>query len=324
MTIPTTDSIARTTNRQINTSSPEEQLRRLEPLLHTIPQSDTKRQRTIAVMPAYNAEATIARTLHDIPEGHVDEVILVDDCSSDRTAEVARSLGITVIEREQNGGYGANQKTCYQHALERGADFVVMLHPDFQYDSRLAGIAVDFLKLGICDVVLGSRIRTRREALEGGMPVWKYVANRILTTVENIALGQNLGDFHSGFRAYSRKVLETIPFLENSDDFVFDSQFLAQAVHFGFRIGDVPVPVRYFEEASSIPFRRCVTYGCGTLGVLAEFYANRWGWQESPRFASANSGTEPSANSGKSDLSPATAIDVAREWLLSEEAGLRQ
>ena len=183
----------------------------------------------------------------------------VDDGSSDRTAEVARSLGITVIEREQNGGYGANQKTCYQHALERDADFVVMLHPDFQYDSRVAGIAVDFLKLGICDVVLGSRIRTRREALDGGMPAWKYLANRILTTVENVALGQNLGDFHSGFRAYTREVLETIPFLENSDDFVFDNQFLAQAVHFGFRIGDVPVPVRYFEEASSIPFRRCVT-----------------------------------------------------------------
>ncbi|MCA9075761.1 MAG: glycosyltransferase family 2 protein [Planctomycetaceae bacterium] len=235
-------------------------------------------------MPAYNAASTIERTLNDIPLGSVDEVILVDDCSSDNTVEVARSLGITVIERESNGGYGANQKTCYQHALERGADYVVMIHPDFQYDSRLAGIAVDFLKLDICDVVLGSRIRTRQEALRGGMPVWKYVANRILTTVENIALGQNLGDFHSGFRAYSREVLETIPIDQNSDDFVFDSQFLAQAVHFGFRIGDVPVPVRYFEEASSIPFRRCVTYGCGTLGVLSEFYAHRLGIIDSPRF----------------------------------------
>ncbi|MCA9112361.1 MAG: glycosyltransferase family 2 protein [Planctomycetaceae bacterium] len=243
-------------------------------------------------MPAYNAESTIERTLRDIPVGTIDEVILVDDCSTDRTVEVARSLGITVIEREQNGGYGANQKTCYQHALERGADYVVMIHPDFQYDSRLAGIAVDFLKLGICDVVLGSRIRTRREALEGGMPVWKYVANRILTTVENIALGQNLGDFHSGFRAYSREVLETIPIEKNSDDFVFDSQFLAQAVHFGFRIGDVPVPVRYFEEASSIPFRRCVTYGCGTLGVLSEFYAHRVGLINSPRFQNATLGDD--------------------------------
>ena len=274
------------------TPSTDEQLRRLEPLLTTIPQADGNAKRTIAVMPAYNAESTIERTLRDIPVGSIDEVILVDDCSTDRTVEVARSLGITVIEREQNGGYGANQKTCYQHALERGADYVVMIHPDFQYDSRLAGIAVDFLKLGICDVVLGSRIRTRREALEGGMPVWKYVANRILTTVENIALGQNLGDFHSGFRAYSRAVLETIPIEENSDDFVFDSQFLAQAVHFGFRIGDVPVPVRYFEEASSIPFRRCVTYGCGTLGVLSEFYAHRVGLINSPRFQNATLGDD--------------------------------
>lgn len=264
--------------------TPAEQLKRAEPLLDSIPQSQTARKRTIAVMPAYNAASTIERTLNDIPLGSVDEVILVDDCSSDNTVEVARSLGITVIERESNGGYGANQKTCYQHALERGADYVVMIHPDFQYDSRLAGIAVDFLKLDICDVVLGSRIRTRQEALRGGMPVWKYVANRILTTVENIALGQNLGDFHSGFRAYSREVLETIPIDQNSDDFVFDSQFLAQAVHFGFRIGDVPVPVRYFEEASSIPFRRCVTYGCGTLGVLSEFYAHRLGIIDSPRF----------------------------------------
>ncbi len=264
--------------------SADEQLRRVEPLLSKIPQADVGTQRTIAVMPAYNAESTIERTLCDIPDGSIDEVILVDDCSTDRTVEVAQSLGITVVEREQNGGYGANQKTCYQHALERGADYVVMIHPDFQYDSRLAGIAVDFLKLGICDVVLGSRIRTRREALEGGMPVWKYVANRILTTVENIALGQNLGDFHSGFRAYSREVLQTIPIEQNSDDFVFDSQFLAQAVHFGFRIGDVPVPVRYFEEASSIPFRRCVTYGCGTLGVLSEFFAHRLGMINSPRF----------------------------------------
>ncbi|MGD9855914.1 MAG: glycosyltransferase family 2 protein [Planctomycetaceae bacterium] len=308
----------------------DEQLRRIEPLLHTIPQDANRRLRTIAVMPAYNAEATIERTLNDIPLGHVDEVILVDDCSSDRTVEVARTLGITVIERRENGGYGANQKTCYRHALERGADYVVMLHPDFQYDSRVAGLAVDFLKLGICDVVLGSRIRTRREALEGGMPVWKYIANRCLTTVENIALGQNLGDFHSGFRAYSRKVLETIPFHENSDDFVFDSQFLAQAVHFGFRIGDVPVPVRYFEEASSIPFRRCITYGCGTLRVLAEFYAHRWGWTQSPLFqkSTIKSGRpETGAPTSRHQTSPGLSASIAggavRRWLQSEEAGLR-
>ena len=264
--------------------SAAEQLRRVEPLLSALDHPDAHRKRTIVVMPAYNAEKTIAKTVADLPIDLIDEIILVDDCSSDRTVEVAESLGLTVVRHEQNGGYGANQKTCYRHALERGADHVVMVHPDYQYDARVAAIAVDFMRLGTCDVVMGSRIRTRREAFDGGMPVWKYVANRILTTVENIALGQNLGDFHSGFRAYSRKVLETIPWEENSDDFVFDSQFLAQAVHFGFRIGDIPVPVRYFDEASSIPFRRCVTYGCGTLGVLAEFYAHRWKLRESRRF----------------------------------------
>jgi len=235
-------------------------------------------------MPAYNAARTIARTVADIPANAVDEIILVDDCSKDDSVCVARNLGLRVIARERNGGYGANQKTCYTAALQRGADYVVMIHPDYQYDSRVVGAAIEFLKLGICDVVMGSRIRTRREALEGGMPRWKYVANRVLTTTENIALGQNLGDFHSGFRAYTRKVLETIPWENNSDDFVFDSQLLAQAVHFGFKIGDVPVPVRYFDEASSINFRRSVKYGLSTLGVLGEFYLHRMGIRRSRRF----------------------------------------
>ncbi|WP_391601805.1 glycosyltransferase family 2 protein [Thalassoglobus polymorphus] len=243
--------------------------------MHAVAADNTLPQRTIAVMPAYNASKTIRRTLEDIPKGVVDEVILVDDCSTDDTVEVAKSLGVTVIEHKKNGGYGANQKTCYEHALQRGADFVVMIHPDYQYDSRVMGAAIEFIKLGICDVVLGSRIRTRREALKGGMPVYKYIANRFLTTIENVALGQNVGDFHSGFRAYSRAVLEKIPFQTNSDDFVFDSQFLAQAVHFGFRIGDVPVPVRYFDEASSINFRRSAKYGLATLGVLAQFHLHR-------------------------------------------------
>lgn len=259
------------------------QFRRAEPLLNALSHPDIQAKRIVVVMPAYNAEATLERTVADLPVDLVDEVILVDDCSTDRTVEVARSLGLSVIQHRTNGGYGANQKTCYRHALDRGADYVVMVHPDFQYDARAASIAVDFMKLGTCDVILGSRIRTRREALEGGMPAWKYLANRVLTTIENVALGQNLGDFHTGFRAYSRRVLETIPWEQNSDDFVFDSQFLAQCVHFGFKIGDIPVPVRYFEEASSIPFRRCVTYGCGTLGVLAEFYAHRWKLRLSPR-----------------------------------------
>ncbi len=240
--------------------------------------------RTIAIMPAYNAAATLERTVADIPAGAVDEIILVDDCSRDNTVEIARRLGLTVITHEKNSGYGGNQKTCYRHALERGAEFIVMIHPDYQYDSRVVSVAVEILKLGICDVILGSRIRTRREALDGGMPKWKYVANRGLTTCENIALGQNLGDFHSGFRAYRRDVLETIPFERNSDDFVFDSQFLAQAVHFGFKLGDIPVPVRYFDEASSINFGRSVTYGLRTLQVLWQFWLHRLGIWRSPLF----------------------------------------
>jgi glycosyltransferase involved in cell wall biosynthesis len=235
-----------------------------------------KRQsRVIAVMPAYNAEKTLIATLGDMPAGCVDEVILVDDGSKDRTVELARELGLTVIVHPKNRGYGGNQKTCYQQALDRGADIVVMIHPDYQYDSRVIPNAVAFVELGICDVVLGNRIRSRQEALAGGMPLWKYVANRILTTVENVALGQNLGDFHSGFRVYRRNVLETIPFDRNSDDFVFDTQFLVQAVQFGFRLGDIPVPVRYFAEASSINFRRCLTYGFGTLESLGLYWMNR-------------------------------------------------
>ncbi|GDY09641.1 glycosyl transferase family 2 [Planctomycetia bacterium] len=240
--------------------------------------------RVVAVMPAYNAAATLEKTIADIPAGSVHEIILIDDCSRDNTVEIARRMGLTVIVHEKNTGYGGNQKTCYRHALERGADFVVMIHPDYQYDSRVIPVAVEILKLGICDVMLGSRIRTRREALDGGMPKWKYVANRGLTICENIALGQNLGDFHSGFRAYRREVLETIPFERNSDDFVFDSQFLAQAVHFGFKLGDIPVPVRYFEEASSINFGRSVTYGMRTLGVLAQFWLHRLRICRSPLF----------------------------------------
>ena len=240
--------------------------------------------RTIAVMPAYNAALTLRKTVADIPAGAVDEVILVDDCSLDRTVEIARELGLTVILHEKNLGYGGNQKTCYRHALDAGADYVVMIHPDYQYDSRVISVAVEILRLGICDCVLGSRIRTRNEALTGGMPLYKYLANRVLTILENICLGQNLGDFHSGFRAYRREVLETIPYENNSDDFVFDSQFLAQAVHFGFKLGDIPVPVRYFKEASSIHFGRSVKYGCLTLGVLVQYWANRLGIVRSPLF----------------------------------------
>ncbi len=234
-----------------------------------------RREKVVAVMPAYNAAATLKKTVADIPVGCVDEIILVDDCSRDDTVKIARELGLTVIEHEKNIGYGGNQKTCYRRALETGADYIVMIHPDYQYDSRLIPVAVEIMRLGICDCVLGSRIRTRREALAGGMPLYKYLANRLLTVIENVVLGQNLGDFHSGFRAYRRNVLTTIPWEHNSDDFVFDSQFLAQAVHFGFKLGDIPVPVRYFSEASSINFLRSVKYGISTLGVLARFWMYR-------------------------------------------------
>ncbi len=240
--------------------------------------------KTIAVMPAYNAAKTLERTIADIPPGSVDEIVLVDDCSRDNTVEIAERLGLTVIRHEKNLGYGGNQKTCYRHALAAGADYVVMIHPDYQYDSRVIPVAVEIIRLGICDFVMGSRIRTRREALAGGMPRWKYVANRCLTLTENIVLGQNLGDFHSGFRAYRREVLETIPYLKNSNDFVFDSEFLAQAVHFGFKLGDIPVPVRYFDEASSINFRRSVKYGLSTLGVLGKYWLRQLGIHRSALF----------------------------------------
>jgi glycosyltransferase involved in cell wall biosynthesis len=233
------------------------------------------RARVMAVMPAYNAAATLRRTVSDIPMGSVDDILLVDDGSRDDTVAIARQLGLRVIEHGTNRGYGANQKTCYTAALESTAEIVLMIHPDYQYDSRVIPYLVGFIELGICDVMLGSRIRTRREALDGGMPIWKYAANRGLTFLENVSLGQNLGDFHSGLRAYRRQVLETVPFLVNSDDFVFDTQFLVQCVYFGYRLGDVPVPVRYAADASSINFRRSVRYGVSTLATLGQYWARR-------------------------------------------------
>ena len=247
-------------------------------------------RKIIAVMPAYNAAATLEKTYRDIPPGSVDEVIVVDDASRDETVLIARSLGLTVIEHPENRGYGANQKTCYGEALRRGADIVVMIHPDYQYDSRLTPLLTGFIEAGVCDVVLGSRIRTRQEALDCGMPVYKYFANRLLTLVENLCLGQNLGEFHSGFRAYSRQVLDTIPYHANSDDFVFDSQFLIQAVHFGFRIGDVPVPVRYMAEASSINWHRSLTYGVQTLTTLGLYLLVRASVCRSPLFERGSNG----------------------------------
>jgi len=241
-------------------------------------------KKTIVVMPAYNAEETLKKTVDDIPDGHVDEIILVDDNSTDNTVEVAKSLGIHTIVHNENRGYGANQKTCYTEALNRGADIIIMVHPDYQYDSRLVPYILGFIEKDVCDVVLGSRIRTRQETLEMGMPLYKYISNRFLTTIENIVLGQNVSDFHTGYRAYSRKVLETIPFLNNSDAFVFDTEFLTQAVYFNFRIGCVPVPVRYFSEASSIDFKNSAIYGLKTLNTLLKFVCQKIGIIRSPLF----------------------------------------
>jgi glycosyltransferase involved in cell wall biosynthesis len=238
---------------------------------------EIKLTNVIAVMPAFNAELTLEKTHNDLPPGCVNEVILSDDCSTDRTVEIANRLGLTVLRHGKNRGYGANQKTCYDAALAANADAVVMLHPDYQYDSRITPHALGFLSNGICDVIIGSRIRSRSEALKSGMPLYKYISNRFLTITENIILSQNLGDFHSGFRVYTREVLETIPYHNNSDDFVFDSEFLAQAVYFGFRIGDVPIPARYFPEASSINFAGSLKYGIQTLGVLAKYILQRSG-----------------------------------------------
>lgn len=228
-------------------------------------------------MPAYNAESTIAKTFSDIPNGSVDQVILVDDASTDNTVEVAKSLGITVLCHSENKGYGANQKTCYDAALERGADIVIMIHPDYQYDPSVIPYASGILSIGICDVILGSRIRTRKEALACGMPLYKYISNRFLTIIENLILGQNLGDFHSGFRVYTREVIETIPYRYNSNDFVFDTEFLTQTVYYGFRIGDIPIPTRYSDEASSINFIRSVKYGFQTLLVMAKYLIQKAG-----------------------------------------------
>lgn len=239
--------------------------------------------RIVVVMPAYNAAKTIEKTYSDIPAGIVSQVILVDDVSQDETVEIAQQLGIKVIVHIQNRGYGGNQKTCYLHALSGDADIVVMLHPDYQYDSRLIPEMVRPIQEGRADLVLGSRL-LGGGTLAGGMPLYKYISNRFLTIVENLVLGQNLSECHTGFRAYSRRLLETLPFVLNSDDFVFDSQIIVQTVAFGFKIAEIAVPTRYFKEASSVNFRRSVVYGLATLSALSTYILDRTGIRPSPLF----------------------------------------
>lgn len=232
-------------------------------------------KRIAVVMPAYNAEKTLEATVHELPE-LVDIRILVDDSSSDRTVEVARRLGLLHFVHDRNYGYGRNQQTCYREALAEGADVIIMVHPDYQYTPLLVTAMASMVAYGVYDVVLGSRI-IGGQALRGGMPLYKYVFNRLLTAFENLFLGIKVSEYHTGYRAFSREVLTTLPLLENSDDFVFDNQMLAQCAFFNFRIGEVSCPTKYFPEASSINFRRSVKYGLGVLGTALQFALQKWG-----------------------------------------------
>lgn len=244
-----------------------------------------KQLKVIVVMPAYNAERTIEQTYRDIPKGLADEVIVVDDASHDKTITKAKSLGLTTIAHPENRGYGGNQKTCYATALKKGADIVVMIHPDYQYDATLTGEMIRPIEHSRYDIMLGSRIRTRAEALAGGMPSWKYFPNRVLTALENIVLGLNLSEYHTGFRAFSARALRKLPLEKNSDDFIFDQEILVEAIARGMRIGEIPVPVRYFDEASSINFSRSVAYGLGILWLLTRYILHRARLVRDPRFA---------------------------------------
>jgi glycosyltransferase involved in cell wall biosynthesis len=239
------------------------------------------RPKVVIVMPAYNAAKTLERTYADIPHDIVDGIILVDDVSKDETVDIARQLGLDVIIHKQNLGYGGNQKTCYQAALEHGADIVVMLHPDYQYDATRIPDLIAPIISGERHLMLGSRFLG--DPLAGGMPQWKFVANRFLTIVENVAFGLKLSEYHTGLRAYSRRLLETIPYGLNSNDFVFDQELIAQVVAAGMgpRIGEIAVPTRYFEEASSVGFKRSVVYGTSTLRVVARYLLHRLGVRRS-------------------------------------------
>jgi glycosyltransferase involved in cell wall biosynthesis len=250
-------------------------------------------KRIAVVMPAYNAEKTLRVTVDELPE-IVDMRILVDDNSSDRTVEVARELGLVHFVHDRNYGYGRNQQTCYREALAEGADVVIMLHPDYQYTPLLVTAMASMVAYGIYDVVLGSRI-IGGQALHGGMPLYKYVFNRMLTAFENLFLRIKVSEYHTGYRAFSKEVLTRLPLLENSDDFVFDNQMLAQCVYFGFKIGEVSCPTKYFPEASSINFRRSVKYGLGVLVTTMQFALQKWGLGRFRIFAEDGRRLEPGA-----------------------------
>ncbi len=240
-------------------------------------------KKIVVVMPAYNAEKTVAMTYNDIPFDIVDDVVLVDDASRDRTSEIARKLGIHTVLHTENMGYGGNQKTCYKTALELGADIVIMVHPDYQYTPKLIPAMASMIAYGEFDTVLASRT-LGIGALRGGMPLYKYIANRFLTLFENLLLGHKLSEYHTGYRAFSREILEHLPLDQNSNDFVFDNQMLAQIIWFGYRIGELTCPTKYFEDASSINFRRSVTYGLGVLATSLKFFLQKWGIIHSPLF----------------------------------------
>ncbi|MDR3639976.1 MAG: glycosyltransferase family 2 protein [Humidesulfovibrio sp.] len=241
-------------------------------------------KKIVLVMPAYNAAKTVRQTYEEIPRDIVDEVLLVDDASRDDTVAVARELGIRTVAHERNTGYGGNQKTCYQTALDSGADIIIMLHPDYQYTPLLVEAMVSPIARGVFDCMLGSRILSNG-ALQGGMPLYKYASNRALTLFENLLGGHKLSEYHTGYRAYSRQVLEAIAFRKNSDDFIFDNQFLAQILYAGFRVGEITCPTRYADDSSSISFRNSLCYGLGVLGVSTALFLQRMGLKGSPLFS---------------------------------------
>ena len=240
-------------------------------------------KRLMVVMPAFRAARTLELTWRGLPTEIVDRILLVDDASHDETADIARSLGMDILLHETNLGYGANQKTCYEEALRDGADIIVMVHPDYQYEPRLLTAMAAMIESEVYDIVIGSRI-TGGGALRGGMPVWKYIANRGLTAFQNLLLGAKLSEYHSGYRAYSRQVLQTLNWQNNSDDFVFDNQFLVQGIVAGFRMGEISVPTKYFDDASSINLKRSIRYGLGVLWTSVTGFLMRTGLYRSSLF----------------------------------------